>query len=471
MKVLPHNEESERAVLGALIESNNVRNEIVNKLIESDFYGTGKKDEIVPNRLVFRAINTLMDNGKVVDVASITTELDVNMKVLSQIGGVNYIRELIDSYISDSNALYHADTIKDLALSRRLIECLDECVEGFEKKEFTDVGQYIAQCEKKILDITQARRVSEFEKASDIVDQIARDLKISRNKNEKGFKGVSTGFKLLDYYTQGGWQPGQLNIIGARPSVGKTAFSLNLAYNAARLSGGTVAFFSLEMDAKSIVKRLLSNAASINSALFANGELSDDDWLALDQGVKALKDIKLLIDDTAGQKLTDIKTKVQKLKAQCPDLCCIFIDYLGLITTNNSRIDNRQLEVSEISRQLKALAREVEVPIICLSQLSRGSEQRSATERMPKLSDLRDSGSIEQDADIVIFIHREKYQNAQAAKEKENEDPMDTNPFANTEETKINVAKNRNGKTGVLSYTFFMNIGKFVENDRRTQEE
>ena len=142
-----------------------------------------------------------------------------------------------------------------------------------------------------------------------------------------------------------------------------------------------------------------------------------------------------------------------------------------LITTNNSRIDNRQLEVSEISRQLKALAREVEVPIICLSQLSRGSEQRSATERMPKLSDLRDSGSIEQDADIVLFIHREKYQNAQAAKEKENEDPLDTSPFGNTEETKINVAKNRNGKTGVLTFSFFMNIGKFIENERKAQDE
>ena len=472
MKVLPHNEESEKAVLGAIIESPRVRNELVNKLVEADFYGTGKKDEIVPNRLVFRAVSTLVDNGAVVDLASITTELDVNMKVLTQIGGLNYIRELMDSYISDSNALYHADTIKDLALSRKLIECLDECVDGFEKKEFTDVGQYIAHCEKKILDITQARRVSEFEKTGDIVDQITAELKISRNnKDKKGFKGVSTGFQLLDFYTQGGWQPGQLNILGARPSVGKTAFSLNLAYNAAALSGGTVAFFSLEMDAKSIVKRLLANVSSINSALFANGELSDDDWLALDQGVKALKNIKLLIDDTAGQKLTDIKTKVQKLKAQSPDLCCIFIDYLGLITTENKKIDNRQLEVSEISRQLKALAREVEVPIICLSQLSRTSEQRSATERMPKLSDLRDSGSIEQDADIVLFIHREKYQNAQALKETENENPLDTNPFANTQETMINVAKNRNGKTGVIKFDFLMNIGKFVEKDNRLQEE
>ena len=470
MKVLPRNEESEKAVLGAAIVSPNVRNEIINKLVESDFYGTGKKDEVVPNRLVFRAINTLMDNGHVVDIASITTELDVNMKVLSQIGGVSYIKELMDCYVTDSNALYHADTVKDLALSRKLIQCLDECVEGFEKKEFSDVGQYIAQCEKKILEVTQARRVSEFEKTSDIVDSITRDLQIAKKSEKKGFKGVSTGYKLLDYYTQGGWQPGQLNIIGARPSVGKTAFSLNLAYNAAQTSGGTVAFFSLEMDAKSIVKRLLSMASSINSAKFANGYLDDSDWMALDQGVKALKGIKLLIDDTAGQKLTDIKTKVQKLKAQCSDLCCIFIDYLGLITTNNSKIDNRQLEVSEISRQLKALAREVEVPIICLSQLSRGSEQRSATERMPKLSDLRDSGSIEQDADIVIFIHREKYQNAQAQKEKENEDPMDTSPLANTEETKINVAKNRNGKTGVISYTFFMNIGKFGENDFRDNQ-
>ena len=291
MKVLPRNEESEKAVLGAAIVSPNVRNEIINKLVESDFYGTGKKDEVVPNRLVFRAINTLMDNGHVVDIASITTELDVNMKVLSQIGGVSYIKELMDCYVTDSNALYHADTVKDLALSRKLIQCLDECVEGFEKKEFSDVGQYIAQCEKKILEVTQARRVSEFEKTSDIVDSITRDLQIAKKSEKKGFKGVSTGYKLLDYYTQGGWQPGQLNIIGARPSVGKTAFSLNLAYNAAQTSGGTVAFFSLEMDAKSIVKRLLSMASSINSAKFANGDLDDSDWMALDQGVKAFKGI------------------------------------------------------------------------------------------------------------------------------------------------------------------------------------
>lgn len=471
MKYLPKNEESERAVLGALIESSNIRNEILNKLVEEDFYGLGRKDEVIPNRLVFRAINTLANNGKVVDLASIVTELDVNMKVLSQIGGVNYLKELIDSYITDSNALYHADTLKDLSLSRRLIILLDECIEGFEKKEFTDVGQYVAQCEKKILEVTQARRVSEFEKTSDIVDKITNELKISKQSGKKGYKGVSTGYKFMDHYTQGGWQPGQLNIIGARPSVGKTAFSLNLAYNAAQ-QGGTVAFFSLEMDATAIVKRLLAMVSSVNSSKFADtSKMEDDDWMALDQGVKALKSIKLLIDDTAGQKLTDIKTKVQKLKAQCPDLSCIFIDYLGLITTNNSKVDNRQLEVAEISRQLKALAREVSVPIICLSQLSRTSEQRSATERMPKLSDLRDSGAIEQDADIVLFIHRDKYQNAQAQKDDENQDPFDENPFSNIQETKINIAKNRNGKTGVITFSFFMNVGRFSEDERKKDGE
>lgn len=460
MKELPHNYEAEKTVLGAIIASNASRVELVNGLEEEDFYGKNS-----PNALIFRAISKIVNEGENFDIPSLINELDINMKVLDKVGGIEYIKDLQEYYIGDKNAFFNKGTIKDNALSRRLILCLQKYVDGFEKESFNDVGQYVAECEKDILQITQGRRVSEFRSASEIVDEITNDLQIRKNtKQNKKFPGLDTGYPLLSYYTQG-WQPGQLNILAARPSVGKTAFALNLAYLTATREDKTVAFFSLEMDAKSIVRRLLALVSCVNSLKFSSGDLDDTDWLALEAGVKTLKKTKIVIDDTAAESLSNIKTKAQRLKANHPDLCCIFIDYLGLISTSGKRYDSRQNEVAEISRQLKALARELEVPIICLSQLSRDSEKRSGAERMPKLSDLRDSGAIEQDADVVMFIHRDKYQNAES--EVADQKVMDTSPFGNPQDTKINVAKNRNGKTGIIDYVFLMNIGKFDEKDTR----
>lgn len=446
------NIEEECDVLGAMLESTNARNDILNILVEDDFY-----EKNGPHQLIFRAIEKLASESAVVDITSVTTELGVNMKCLDYVGGTQYLINLQERYIGDRNAVYHANTVKDLSLARRLHACLKNCYEGFENEKFEDIGQYVAECETKILDITKARRVSEFESAGDIVERITDEMKLSKGKKQKN-QNVSTGFSLLNYYTKG-WQPGQFNIIGARPSVGKTAFALNLAYNAAQTSGKTVAFFSLEMDAKSIVKRMLSTVSSLSGDSIYEGNLSDSDWLNLDSAVKAIKNCKLWIDDTPGEKLTDIKTKVFKLKAQNPDLCAIFIDYLGLITTN-LKVDNRQNEVAAISRQLKALAREVEVPIICLSQLSRDNEKRNKTDQAPKLSDLRDSGSIEQDADIVLFIHRESYQKSGGEGEFNNTNEIEENKV---DRTIVTVAKNRNGKTGPIAFEMIMNTGKFVE--------
>ena len=339
---------------------------------------------------------------------------------------------------------------------------MEDCVKGFENKTFSDVGQYVATCEKQILNITQSRRVSEFVSTGDIAQKIVSEITIG--EKEKKNDRINSGYSLLDSYTQG-WLPGEFNILAARPSVGKTAFALNLAYRAADSSNRTVAFFSLEMEAKAIVKRMLSFTSQVNSGKFSDTKkLTPDDLLAIERAVDAIKNNKLLIDDTPAAKISDIKTKIQRLKAAHPDLGAIFIDYLGLITTNE-RYDSRQNEVADISRQLKAIAREVEVPIICLSQLSRNNEQRTASDRMPKLSDLRDSGSIEQDADKVMFIYRENYQNAEEMKKTENE-AIDYNrsPFENAVPTKINIAKNRNGRVGIISFSFLMDIGLFVEN-------
>jgi replicative DNA helicase len=460
----PNSIESEKAVLGGLLCSKAIRNEIVASLNDEDFYAP--PNQTSPNRLIYHAIVKLMNNGGIVDIPSVTAELSVNMKALDEVGGMDYVRNLMEEYIGDTNAKYHCGVVRDLALSRRLINCMTDCVIGFSSKErkIDDIGLYVAECGKRIIDITQARRVSEFENVGDIVTQITDELKISKDKKVKASKGISTGYRLMDTYTQR-WRPGQFNILAARPSVGKTAFALNLAYNAANESGKVVLFFSLEMDSRSIVNRLLACVSSVCTNILNTGNLNDEEWLQLDSAVSALKNTKLLIDDTAGQKLADIKTKVNKCRAQYgDDLGAVFIDYLGLITMSTP-YDSRQQEVSEISRQLKALARECEVPIICLSQLSRANEQRKSEERKPKLSDLRDSGSIEQDADMVLFIYRDDYQNAKESQDLNALDPMDRDPYNQTSTTKISIAKNRNGQVGDLTYTFFKKIGKFVELD------
>ena len=274
-----------------------------------------------------------------------------------------------------------------------------------------------------------------------------------------GVTGVPSGYEALDRLTSG-WQPGSLNIIAARPSVGKTAFALNLIYNAANLTGKTVAFFSLEMAAKDIATRMLSSCSAINSYDLKSGNLKDTDWMAIQEAEDALNRVNILIDDTSGIKLGEIKTKCTKLKAKDPSLSLIVIDYLGLITLNNPKQDNRQ-NIDEISRSLKGLARDLDLPVICLCQLSRANEKAG---RKPIMSDLRDSGSIEQDADTVLFLHRDDYQKQVKNGEEinDNKDDLKKGPFEKMSLTDIILQKNRNGETGAIKLPFMLNIGKFL---------
>lgn len=452
-------QEAEQAVLGALIQSKDARDEIASMLEVDDFLEN-------KNRLIFQAIYNLINLGIEVDIPSLVSQLDTTMKVLDKIGGVQYLYELGESYIGDTNAFYHVRIIKDASLSRKLIKTMQGCIDGFKKEKIKDVSQYIAECENKVLGITQSRRVAEFVTAKEVVNKVTNKLKIGKNeeKTNKYCVGLPTGYEQLDRYTQG-WQKGNFIILAARPSVGKTALSINLIYNAASLTGKPVAFFSLEMDAESICRRLLSSVSGVNSTYLATGNLTSEDWLALETGVTKLKDTKIFIDDTSAQKLNDIRTKCKKLKASHPDLGAIFIDYLGLITTNVRLGEvSKSQEVGEISRSLKALARELDVPIICLSQLSRANEKGS---RQPILSDLRDSGSIEQDADQVLFIFRDDYQKPEKQQEEQKNNPTSEGdgPFDVDKPTKIIVAKNRNGKVGTIELHFLMNIGRFVEID------
>ena len=444
---------AEQSVLGAMIENANCRSEALGVLTEFDFY-----EKHSQHRSIFKAIANLVDSSKSVDITTITDEL-INMKELDNAGGVDYLNELQNTYIGEKNALHHIDIVRDYALVRRFLNVISNVNDEYRNSQIKSISDFIAESEKRILEVTKSRRVGAFRSSGEVVEKVTAKLKMNQGKKTNSYvTGIDTGFEQLNKMTQG-FHPGQLIILAARPSVGKTAFAINLSYNAASLNNKTVAFFSLEMSAEDIVTRLLASKSQINSRNLTLGRLDENDWLALSESVSAIKKTNILIDDTSAAKLNDIRTKCQKLKAQDDNLGLIVIDYLGLITTNNTKIDNRQLEVGEISRSLKALARELNVPIICLCQLSRASEKR--TDRTPILSDLRDSGSIEQDADQVMFIYRPKYQKPEEMRNDAKKD--DDGPFAKCEETQIVLSKNRNGQTGIVYLNFLMNIGKFIE--------
>lgn len=457
MKNTPHNTEAEKAVLGAMIENKNIRVEALGLLKEEDFYEQNRN-----NKYVFTAISRLVDKGHEVDITSITEELLNGMKVLNECGGVEYLNELCDLFLGEKNALHHINIVRDLALLRRFFVTMENVTRNYNQSEVDDIPNFIANSEKELLDVTKARRSGTFQTAEEVVDKVSEGLKIKRKKYSKYsfLTGVDTGFSNLNRMTLG-LQKGDLVILAARPSVGKTALAINIAFNAA-VKGNRVAFFSLEMTAESIVTRMLASKAMVDLKNVLTGNLSDADWTSLSEAFQTVKDSKLMIDDTSAARLNDIKTKAMKLKAQHDDLGLIVIDYLGLITTDNSKVDNRQLEVGEISRSLKQLARELKIPVLVLCQLSRASEKRA--DRTPMLSDLRDSGSIEQDADQVYFIHRPLYQNP-AAKAKyiqENGDFDET-----VEPTTVIIAKNRNGQTGNVEFHFAMNFQKFIEIDKK----
>ena len=422
---LPFNNESEKTVIGSMIASKKIYNDALSLLEEDKSYFYDEK-----NAIIFEALKNLKE--KVVDNAAVTAELQINMKMLDEAGGVDYLAELQDYYLGDKNAEYHLKIVHDLAIIRKLFVTTDKLKKEFLEGNIDDISTFIDKYDK----------------------EISKELQKKRNSGVKGFvTGVDTGYRVLNKLT-GGWQDGTLNILAARPSVGKTAFAINLAYNAATIAKKTVAMFSLEMSAKDIVKRLIASISNVDSMNLRTGNLTDNDWMALEEAEYKLNRIKFYIDDTSGIKLGELKTKVTKLKAQDPNLGLIVIDYLGLIRADKEKADNRQ-NIDEISRSLKGLARDTGVPVLCLCQLSRANEKEK---RKPIMSDLRDSGSIEQDADTVMFLSRENYQKSEEQKADDNSSPMSQMEFID-----VDLKKNRNGNIGSMKLAFVMNISKFTE--------
>lgn len=439
MRSLPHNIEAEQSVLGAMILSRNAVDVALQNLSSDSFYTK-------EHQLIFSAIEKLVSNQMSVDITTLTAYF-VEKNELDEVGGVEYLTNISQAVYSSANIDYYIKIISEKAMVRRLIDVSEKLAsKGYEDNE--NPLDLIQDAERKILEVTAFKKVSDFKKSSDILREVHENL-IEISKQKDGLTGVSTGFKGIDRLTNG-LQKGDLIILAARPSVGKTAFALNLAQNAAHISNVPVAIFSLEMGADQLIKRMISAVGRIDGSKLRDGRLNDEDWLRYSKASSTLSKDQIFIDDAPNLKVIEIASKCRKLQRE-HGLGLIVIDYLQLISGPDNSRESRQLEVSEISRSLKGLARELKVPVVALSQLSRAVEQRQ--DKRPIMSDLRESGAIEQDADIVAFLHRDDYYKAE-----DSEHPG---------EVEVIFGKHRNGATGTITLTFEKDYNKFLNLENR----
>jgi replicative DNA helicase len=391
----------------------------------------------------------LAERGEPVDVITLTAELR-DRKQLEEVGGLTYLTELSSSAPTAANIDYYSKIVEEKSILRRLIRTATQIVsDGYQRED--EVEAILDDAEKTILEVSQKKRSSAFKSIKEVLVETYDN--IEQLNNRKGdVTGIPTGFLELDRMTAG-FQRNDLIIVAARPSVGKTAFALNIAQNVAIKTNENVAIFSLEMGAQQLVMRMLCAEGNIDAQRLRTGRLEETDWQKLTMAMGSLSNAGIYIDDTPGVRINEIRSKCRRLQQE-RGLGMILIDYLQLIQGNSSKgSENRQQEVSEISRTLKAIARELQVPVIALSQLSRGVESRQ--DKRPMMSDIRESGSIEQDADIVAFLYRDDYYD----KESEKQNIIE-----------IIIAKQRNGPVGTVELAFVKEYNKFVNLDRRHDE-
>ena len=437
---LPHSNEAEQSLLGAMMIYPSVAAIAYDQGLEAkDFY-------LDIHKRIYTAMQDISDAGKPIDVTTLVSRLQ-DLEQLNLVGGADYIIKLSDTAISSANSSYYIDIIKSRAHLRRLIETAELIAEeGFDTA--SDLDEVMDKAEREILNVTRSRRATDFKSSRDVVSNVMQELMKLRSM-EGHITGVKTGYTDLDRVTNG-FQRGDLIILAARPAMGKTAFALNLALNASFYNSGAIAIFSLEMPAEALMKRILSAKSAVESSKLRSGNIRDDEFNKLNEAANELMATKLFVDDRSNVKISEVFSKCRKLRSE-HGLDLVVIDYLQLISgSGRSSGDNRQQEISEISRSLKGLAREMECPVIALSQLSRSVETRP--DKHPMLSDLRESGAIEQDADIVMFLYRDEYYNKD---ENSQEDAETTNT------TDVDIAKHRNGATGRIQLAFQKNISAF----------
>ncbi|MDE7328002.1 MAG: replicative DNA helicase [Lachnospiraceae bacterium] len=435
-KVLPHSEEAEQSVIGSMIMDGEAIVTAMEILVPGDFYGR-------QYGILFEAVTELFGDAKPVDLVTLRDKLK-EKDVPQELYSIEFLADLVRVVPTSANVRYYAQIVKDKSVLRSLIRV----TEGISNECYLDrekLDDILAVAEKNVFDIVQRRGSSDFVSIRDIVIQSLDNIEAA-SRNKGAVTGIATGFYDLDYKTAG-LQPSDLVLLAARPSMGKTAFVLNIAEHIAVRNKITTAIFSLEMSKTQLVNRILSMNSRVDAQVLRTGNLEDADWANLMESARIIGESGLIIDDTPGISITELRSKCRKFKLE-QNLGLVIIDYLQLMSASG-RSESRQQEISEISRSLKALAREINCPVVALSQLSRAVEKRD--DKRPMLSDLRESGAIEQDADVVMFIYRDEYYNKES-------------PEAGI--TEIIIAKQRNGPTGTVKLGWQAEYTKFVNLER-----
>lgn len=434
-RILPHDLVAEQSVLGAVFITPETIISLADELVPDDFYKPA-------NKIVFKTMLSLFKKGEPIDATTMVSAL-TNQGQIKEIGGINYVVELVNSTPTSKNVEHYAKLVKEKATLRRVIADLSDSLSSAYQGDVS-ISDIIAQTEKSMLDISNQNTGTGFRNVADILDTHMQMVE-TRSQTDGVVTGLSTGFVGLDKITTG-LHEDNLIILAARPAMGKTALALNIAQYIAVKEKKPVAIFSLEMGAESLIERMLASEGMVEGYHLKTGNLSVEEWSRLVHAQGNLYDAPIFVDDTAGIRISEIRSKARKLAQEMGGLGVIIIDYLQLIT--GSKGENRQQVVSEISRELKILAKDLKVPVIALSQLSRAVEQRQ--DKRPMLADLRESGSIEQDADIVAFLYREAYY------QKEQADSQESNNV-----TELILEKNRHGSLGTVKLYFHKEYTKF----------
>lgn len=443
-RTMPNNIEAEQSVLGACFLSKYALQKAAENLMADSFY-----DE--KNAKIFSSMVALMEEKTPIDLTTVTTQLK-KQNQLSEVGGVEYLTEVLNIVPTASNVDYYIQSVEEAAILRNLIQtATDIATEGYRTDE--NVNEILDNSEKRILNIVKNRKSNEFRSIKEVLAKTQADLeRLSESKGE--ITGLSTGWYDFDRLTTG-LHPNEFIIFASRPAMGKTAFALNLVTNAAMQQNKSVALFELEMSAEQLATRIISSLGQIEGFKLRTGNLMNNDWKRVNEAISQLSTTNLVIDDTPGITIGDIRAKCRRLASSENGLALVVIDYLQLISGGKNYGANRQQEVSDISRSLKTLAMELNVPVIALSQLSRSVESRE--DKRPIMSDLRESGSIEQDADIVAFLYRDDYYNKEARTDD------------NTSISEVIIGKHRHGPTATIELLFNKNTSTFV-NLRKEQE-
>jgi len=443
-KIPPNSVDSEQSVLGGLLLHNDSWDSVVNILGSDDFYQTS-------HRIIYDAIVTLLEHDKPADILTVKEQV-IKSHDEESIGGFAYLAQIAENTPSVSNIEAYAKHVRELSIYRQLTKIGKELADTAFNPKDIEVNDLLDLSERKIFEIAEqvSRNKQEITNVKDIIKDVVN--RVHEMQELKGYKGAETGFSEFDKLTSG-LQNGDLIIIAGRPSMGKTALSMNIVEHIAIHNSTPVAVFSLEMPTEQLVIRMISSFGRIDSSKLRDGDMSEIDWNSFNHAVRAFEENTILIDETPSITPTEIRAKCRRLKRRYPDLGLIMVDYLQLMTVHG-KSENRVQEISEISRSLKSLAKEINVPVIALSQLNRGVESRAKTGkgRIPQMADLRESGSIEQDADIIGFIYRDEVYH----------DDTYTNP-EEVGKADLRIAKHRNGATGNIKLAFVGQYSRFED--------